>query len=85
MSSSDRHLACLPELGEQITFEDGDCRHHKGRITVRITDIHAGGYGMINLVGSIIDSSGFPNEGRINLAVSVATVEARRLHRRKRT
>lgn len=73
--------ASVPERGEQMTFEVGDCAGLRERVTIRVSEIHPEGRGYITLVGYRIGAAGFP-EADLSLCVPVATVEARRLHRR---
>lgn len=76
--------ANLPERGEQLTFESGDCHAMPERFTLRVMDVIPIGMGDIELHGFLIGEHGFPVE-ETRVRTTVATVEARRLHRYLRT
>jgi hypothetical protein len=74
--------AKLPEPGEQLTFDPGDGPTIKERVTIRVMSVESGGFGYMTLVGFQIGADGFPFAD-IRLNLSVASIEARRVHRRR--
>lgn len=79
------NMANLPKPGEQIVFEGYDSKEFGGpdQTTVRVNEVRPHGFGMVRLVGWRIGGIGFPDRN-VDIEIPVATVEARRLHRRER-
>lgn len=75
--------ANIPEVGEQLIFEAGDGTANR-RITLRVAAVEPEGFGWLTLVGWEIGEYGWP-VGELKISAPVATIEARRLHRRHRS
>lgn len=78
------NLVNMPQNGEQITFENGDCNNFPASVTLRVCGYLPGMWGRVILIGEEIGNHGCPVGDVLQLVVPMATLEARRVHRRER-
>jgi hypothetical protein len=74
----------LPKSGEQIVFESGDAPGitQRTEIRVRRAEVQPHDFGMVTVYGWALDSSGFPGTTEKPYRLPIATLDARRVHRR---
>lgn len=85
LSESHRDMMMtLPKAGEHIIFEGGDAPSITERTTVRVrnAEVQPHDFGMVTVYGWPLDGAGWPGTTEKPYRVSIATLEARRVHRR---